>query len=191
MLERAERECAAIIRIFDALLRLAEIEGGRHPAALAPRDLRALIEDVAETMEPVLADHDGTLTLEAGARPMVAGDADLLGQMLVNVLDNVVTHTPRGTRARLSLASESGFARITVADDGPGLAEADRARVVQAFERAAQAETRGSGLGLAIVQAIVRFHGGTLRLDDARPGLAVRIALPLMPPDACAGSAAG
>lgn len=191
VLERAERECAAIIRIFDALLRLAEIEGGRHPAALAPLDLGALIEDVAETMEPVLADHDGTLTLEAGARPMVAGDADLLGQMLVNVLDNVVTHTPRGTHARLSLASESGFARITVADDGPGLAEADRARVVQAFERAAQAETRGSGLGLAIVQAIVRFHGGTLRLDDARPGLAVRIALPLMPPDACAGSAAG
>ncbi len=94
---------------------------------------------------------------------MVAGDADLLGQMLVNVLDNVVTHTPRGTHARLSLASESGFARITVADDGPGLAEATARAWCRRSSARPRRKTRGSGLGLAIVQAIVRFHGGTLR----------------------------
>lgn len=191
VLERAERECAAIIRIFDALLRLAEIEGGRHPVALAPLDPAALIEDVAETMEPVIADRGGALTLGAMPRLTIAGDADLLGQMLVNLLDNVATHTPPGTAAQLSLVGEGGFACITVADDGPGLAAADRVRVVQAFERAAQVDARGSGLGLAIVQAIVRCHGGTLRLDDARPGLAVRIALPLIPPGAGVGCAAG
>ncbi len=187
--ERAEKECAAIIRIFDALLRLAEIEGGRHPAAFAPLDLGALVEDVAETMEPVLADHGGALVLDGVAHPVVAGDADLLGQMLVNLLDNVVTHTPPGTAARLSLAIEGGCARIVVSDDGPGLAQDDRTRVVRAFERAARADTRGSGLGLAIVQAIVRFHGGTLQLGDACPGLSVEVALPLTPRDACGDSA--
>ncbi|WP_294235840.1 HAMP domain-containing sensor histidine kinase [uncultured Sphingomonas sp.] len=190
ILERAERECAAIIRIFDALLRLAEIESGRHPAAPAPLHLGALIEDVAETMEPVLADHGGALATGPVAPLMVSGDADLLGQMLVNLLDNVVTHTPPGTSARLSLVREGGVARITLSDNGPGLAEVDRARVLHAFERAALPAARGSGLGLAIAQAIVRFHGGTLALDDARPGLAVQIRLPLSPPGAAADCAA-
>lgn len=177
--ERAERECAAIIAIFDALLRLAEIETGRHPTAMTPLPLRPLIEDVADTMEPVLADHGGRLDVGRLDDVTITGDADLINQLLVNLLENVATHTPAGTCARLSLEQDGEGALITIRDDGPGLAAGDRARVVRPFERGSGAgAARGSGLGLAIAQAIVRFHHGRLELGDAAPGLEVRVRIP-------------
>ena len=72
---------------------------------------------------------------------------------------------------------------ITLADDGPGLAEADRARVLRPFERGqGKGTSRGSGLGLAIAQAIVRFHDGALHLRDGAPGMVVEIRFPAYAP---------
>ena len=177
--ERAERECAAIIGIFDALLRLAEIESGQHPTAVGTVALRPLIEDIADTMEPVLADRGGRVTIGRLDDACVQGDADLINQMLVNLLENVATHAPRGTRAELSAMRDGDTVVMKVRDDGPGLAPEDRVRVTRPFERgAASTGRRGSGLGLAIVQAIVRFHHGHLALRDAAPGLIVEIRLP-------------
>ena len=195
-LERAERECASIISIFDALLRLAEIESGRHPAAMGRLSLRPLIEDVADTMDPVIADRGGTLEVGRLDDVAITGDANLINQLLINLLENVATHTPVGTRARLSLERDADGAVITLRDDGPGLAAGDLARVTRPFERgatAAASAARGSGLGLAIAQAIVRFHHGRLDLADAAPGLEVRVHIPANDapnPFATAGSAA-
>ncbi|WP_084582938.1 sensor histidine kinase [Sphingomonas azotifigens] len=182
-LERAERECAAIIAIFDALLRLAEIETGRLPRVMAPLSLRPLLEDVADTMEPVLADHGGRLEVGRLDDVTITGDADLLNQLLVNLLENVATHTPAGTSARLSLERDEAGALITIRDDGPGLGPGDHHRLLRPFERGAAAgDVRGSGLGLAIAQAIVRFHRGRLDLGDAAPGLEVRVQIPANDP---------
>lgn len=171
---QAERECTAIIAIFDALLRLAEIETGSLPAAMGTLALRPLIEDVTDTMEPVIADRGGRLEIARLDDVAIAGDADLINQLLVNLLENVATHTPKGTCAWLSVERADGGALITISDDGPGLAARDRERVVQPFERGMQAgPTRGTGLGLAIAQAIVRYHNGRLDLADATPGLRV------------------
>ena len=179
LFERAERECASIIAIFDALLRLAEIETGRHPSAIGSLSLRPLIEDIVDTMEPVIADHGGTLATGHLDDVTIDGDADLINQLLINLLENVATHTPAGTSARLSLERASDGAVITVSDDGPGLAIDDRVRVTRPFERGGTAAgALGSGLGLAIVQAIVRFHHGQLDLRDAAPGLEVRVRIP-------------
>ncbi len=179
LLERADRECASIISIFDALLRLAEIETGQHPSAMDRLSLRTLVEDVAETMEPVIVDHGGTLEVDRLEDAVITGDADLINQLLVNLLENVATHTPAGTSARLSLGREEGMVVITVCDDGPGLAMSDFARVTQPFERGRSAPPEnGSGLGLAIASAIARFHRGSLDLADAAPGLRVRVRLP-------------
>jgi len=179
LLERAERECASIIAIFDALLRLAEIETGQHPSAMEALSLRLLVEDVAETMEPVVVDHGGTLRIERSDDVAIIGDADLINQLLVNLLENVVTHTPAGTDATVSLTEEEGAAVITVRDDGPGLGLDDYARVTQPFQRGrAAAAGEGSGLGLAIARAIAGFHGGSLDLADAGPGLRVRVRIP-------------
>jgi signal transduction histidine kinase len=179
LIERAERECASVIAIFDSLLRLAELETGRHPSAMATVALDELVEDVAETMEPVIADAGCALVTGPLASVVIKGDTGLLNQLLVNLLENVATHTPSGTRAMLSLRREAGDAVIAIADDGPGLAQEDRQRVLRPFERGqAAAGRRGSGLGLSIAQAIVRFHGGRLDLRDRAPGLEVRMIFP-------------
>ena len=180
LLERAERECASIIGIFDALLRLAEIETGQHPSAMDALPLASLVEDIAETMEPVIFDHGGTLRIERLDDTIVTGDPDLISQLLINLLENVATHTPPGTSAVLSLTREDGMAVITVRDDGPGLATGDFARVTRPFQRGLAAmERNGSGLGLTIAHAIARFHHGTLDLEDAAPGLMVRVCFPM------------
>ena len=182
LVECANRECAAIIATFDALLRLSEIEAGRHPAGLGRIDLSAVVEDVAETMEPVLADAGGALELGELASAPVLADNALVQQLLLNLLENVVLHTPAGTRARLSVARDDARAEavLTVADNGPGIAESARARMIEPFARGTEAPShRGHGLGLAIGQAIARFHGGAIELGDACPGLSIELRLPL------------
>jgi signal transduction histidine kinase len=179
LLDRAERECSAIIGIFDALLRLAEIETGQHPTAMASVPLRPLVEDIADTMEPVMTDRGGTLGVRRLDDVTVIGDPDLINQLLINLLENVATHTPPGTNVTLALEQGAGGATITIRDDGPGLDAGDRMRVTQPFERGSAVMSReGSGLGLAIASAIARFHRGSLELVDAAPGLEVRICLP-------------
>ncbi|MBT2188293.1 HAMP domain-containing sensor histidine kinase [Sphingobium nicotianae] len=195
LFENADRECLAIINIFDALLRLAEIETGRHPSNMASLALRPLIEDVVDTMEPVIADHGSRLELGRLDDVTISGDPDLINQLLVNLLENVATHTPSGTSAMLSLARDAGDAVITICDNGPGLPAADLARVTQAFQRgSASAKVRGSGLGLAIARAIARFHKGSLDLSNRWPGLEVRVHIPandgiILPVDADSAAA--
>jgi signal transduction histidine kinase len=179
LLDRAERECRSIIAIFDALLRLSEIEAGRHPAAMAPLDLASIIEDVAETMEPVIADAGSTLHVGPLAQASIKADVGLLQQLLVNLLDNIALHTPASTQARITLQREGDCAVVILADNGPGIAAQERHRVIRPFERGQASAQSGSGLGLAIAQAIMRFHQGTLELADNQPGLTVRLRFPL------------
>lgn len=182
LLDRAERECRSIIAIFDALLRLSEIEAGRHPAALVSLDLATVLEDVAETMEPVIADAGSMLQLGPMSSTMIEADVGLLQQLLVNLLDNIALHTPASTLAHISLEYESANAVVVIADNGPGIAAEERHRIIQPFERGHSASTTGSGLGLAIAQAIMHFHRGALELADNRPGLTVRLSFPLSGP---------
>ncbi|MGQ4827511.1 ATP-binding protein, partial [Enterococcus faecalis] len=109
----------------------AEIESGRHGAAMIDLSLAGLVEDVAETMEPVLSDAGGTLTTGPLEPVTIQGDPGLLTQLLVNLLENVATHTPAGTSARLSLRRERGDAVLVLEDDGPGLAREEGARVLR------------------------------------------------------------
>ncbi len=176
----AKRECTAIIATFEALLRLSEIGAGRHDAPRAPLPLSDLLEDVANTMEPVLIEAGCALTIGPFAPAVVVGDRSLFQQLFVNLLENVALHTGPGTHARLALRIEAAEAVITLADDGPGLPAPERQRVLRAFERGRdQDQAHGSGLGLAIAQAIVRFHHGSLRLLDAAPGVCVEMRLPI------------
>jgi signal transduction histidine kinase len=175
----AEHECTAIIATFEAMLRLSEIKAGRHDAPREPLPLAELLEDVGNTMEPVLMEADCVLAIGPFVPATVIGDRSLLQQLFVNLLENVALHTAPGTKARLALRREGDEAVVTLADDGPGLPEADRARVLRPFERGrVAASSRGSGLGLAIAQAIVRFHDGSLRLLDAGPGMIVELRFP-------------
>jgi two-component system sensor histidine kinase TctE len=95
-------------------------------------------------------------------------------------LDNAITYAGRGGQITLRCFSEAGAAVLEVEDDGPGIAPADRGRVLQRFQRGAQELGTGSGLGLAIVSDIARAHGARLSLNDGAgnaqgAGLRVRV----------------
>jgi two-component system sensor histidine kinase TctE len=120
---------------------------------------------------------------------MVAGNAVMLREMLSNVIDNAIRYTPTGGRitVRVVLERDKRLVHLEVEDTGPGIAPAERPKVVERFYRILGREGDGSGLGLAIVREISTMHGGTLTIDDhvyqTSPRLAgtlVRISLPLI-----------
>ncbi|RSV17260.1 sensor histidine kinase [Sphingomonas sp. ABOLG] len=182
-IERSIADIDSILSLFAALLRIAEVEAGGLRAYFRPVALTATVEALAESY--ALAAEDGRRALVTRLEPgiTVNGDRDLLAQIVVNLLENALRYTPPGARITLSLISGKDSAHptveLTIADDGPGIAEADRARALQPFERMASGGS-GHGLGLSLVAAIVASHGGTIELADNAPGLSVRIILPRM-----------
>ena len=107
------------------------------------------------------------------------GDRELLTQLLVNLVENGLRHTPPGSTVTVTLARRDGAAEIVVADDGPGIPADDRDRALRRFVRLeASRSTPGSGLGLSLAAAIAELHGIALRLGDNRPGLAVSLVFP-------------
>lgn len=182
-IERSIADIDSILSLFAALLRIAEVEAGGLRAYFRPVALTATVEALAESY--ALAAEDGRRALVTRLEPgiTVNGDRDLLAQIVVNLLENALRYTPPGARITLSLTSGKDSAHptaeLTIADDGPGIAETDRARALQPFERMASGGS-GHGLGLSLVAAIVASHGGTIELADNAPGLSVRIILPRM-----------
>ena len=178
-LETAIAMSDELLEMFAAMLRIAEIEGGDRRAAFATLDLAGLAEEIATMMQPVVADGDRTLTLKPSPVAEIVGDRQLLGQMLVNLIENALRHTPPGTRIEIGVATTGTTATLTVTDTGPGIPEDQRKLALRRFGRLdASRHDEGHGLGLPLIQAIVRLHRGTIALEDAAPGLRVVMALP-------------
>jgi two-component system OmpR family sensor kinase len=119
----------------------------------------------------------------AAAQPVrIEGDPDALRTLLRNLIDNAVRYTPAGGRVDVTVeavpaADAAGGARLSVSDDGPGIAPAERARVFDRFYRRAGTEPPGSGLGLAIVKAIADAHGATVQLADGPSGRGLTVSV--------------
>ncbi len=170
--ERGIAELDGIIGVFQALLRIAEIEAGARRSAFAGFDLAAVLEDAAD-LYGAAADERG-LAFSVALPPVLpmVGDRDMLLQAAANLLDNAIKFTPPGGTVRLSAERRGGEVTIIVSDTGPGIAATDRDRVVERFYRAEQSRgTPGAGLGLALVLAVAQLHGGRLDFEDATPGL--------------------
>ncbi|WP_341898852.1 ATP-binding protein [Ferrovibrio terrae] len=168
-----------LIGVFNALLRLAELDSGLRRAGFARIDLSALVEDAAELYGPAAEAKGITLTCEAEAGLGVDGDRYLLAQAVGNLLDNAVKYTPAGGSIRLSAGQSDGHLMLAVADSGPGIPDAERGRVTERFYRGdTSRHAEGVGLGLSLVEAVARLHGGTLQLDGNNPGLRAVLALP-------------
>ncbi|MGO4325761.1 ATP-binding protein [Cupriavidus sp. 2TAF22] len=164
------------------LLTLARQEPGAATPPHEPVDLRALAQSVVAEMTQAALDRRIDLGLDAsgGAQPLlVRGDPDALRILLTNLVDNALRYVPAGGRVDVQVAADgSGAAELVVRDDGPGIAADERARVFDRFYRVPEAPTGGSGLGLAIVAEIAQSHGARVALEDAAPGLRVRVAFP-------------
>ena len=102
---------------------------------------------------------------------MLANDRQLLAQMISNLVENALSHTPAGSTVSLAVAAGPS---IIVADNGPGIPLEERERVFDRFYRLDRSRTTsGSGLGLALVKAIAGLHGLAIALEDNQPGLRV------------------
>ncbi|MGO9772100.1 MAG: ATP-binding protein [Roseiarcus sp.] len=177
--DAAIEDVEGVLETFNALLRIAQIQAGARRAAFTPLDLAAIARDVAEAFQPAADDENKTLTVETATPLPLAGDKELLSQMVANLVDNALRHTPPGTRIEVGAGMIEGAGALVVADTGPGVPEAERARIFESFYRldAARAPP-GHGLGLSLVAAIAELHGLKIVVADNRPGLRVVLKLP-------------
>ncbi|MGR3984017.1 MAG: ATP-binding protein [Gammaproteobacteria bacterium] len=179
-LEAAIKEADSLLSTFNALLRIARIEAGQMKPGSGEIDFRALIEDVAEFYAPLAEEKQQRIgtALEAGIT--ARGDRDLMFQALANIIENSVKYTPRRGAISISLRRREGAARISIADNGPGIPESEFENVFRRFYRLDQSRSSsGNGLGLSLVSAVVAMHGGGIELQCSHPGLRALITLPL------------
>ncbi|MGV3489853.1 MAG: sensor histidine kinase [Devosia sp.] len=176
-------ESDKLIKTFNALLMIARAEAGTPSGALSEIDLSAVVADVAELYGPLAEDEGLTLDTDIAMGIKLNGNRELLGQALVNLIENALKYYEpiegKAGRIVVGLKAERGRVLVTVADNGPGIPEADRGRVVERFVRLEESRTEpGSGLGLSLVAAVAKLHKGELRLEDNAPGLRAVIDLP-------------
>ncbi|MGW4820534.1 HAMP domain-containing sensor histidine kinase [Streptomyces sp. NPDC004227] len=164
-----------LTRLVDDLLQLARLDA-RPRLRARPVDLDEIVftevREARRRTRLVIDQH-------AVGAARVAGDEDALARVVRNLLDNALRHAD--TRIDVSLGTLGDTAQLTVADDGPGIPEADRERVFGRFTRLDDARARdtgGSGLGLAIVRDTVTAHHGSTRIEDNRPGARLVVLLP-------------
>jgi len=176
--------CAAIndtdqiLSIFASLLRISQVEAGGRKLKFAAVDLSALCERVFRIYLPVAEDYGHRLTANLAHGMVVQGDQELLTQMVINLIENAIHHTPEGSAIELALAGDMGGV-LAVTDDGPGIPKDQTEKVLQRFYRLSSSRgSPGHGLGLALVAAVVQLHGGQIALEDAAPGLRVSIRFP-------------
>jgi signal transduction histidine kinase len=176
-----------VIRIFDALLRLAEIDSGMRRSGFVPLDAADLAASAVEFYEPAAELKDIELRFSAQGPVVIAGDPVLLAQALGNLIDNALKFAPKHGVIEVSvLRRDDGAAELSVTDNGPGIATAEKSKVVERFYRGdASRGTPGVGLGLSLVQAVAKLHGSVLELLDQTPGLRVVLRIPA---DTLAGS---
>jgi signal transduction histidine kinase len=185
-IDRAQSDLDGVVAIFNALLRIAEIEAGARRSAFADVDLAPPLLDLTELYGAAAEERGQTLSTDLPVSLPAYGDREMVQQAVANLLDNALKFSPPGSTIRLTAASEPGAGvRIVVADHGPGIPARDRARATERFFRGETARnTPGCGLGLALVQAVATLHQGSLLLEDNQPGLRAVLTLATRPPAA-------
>jgi signal transduction histidine kinase len=181
IVDSALRSSKRMSRLIGDLLLLARADAGRLPAHRRV-DLAEIAGDAAAEVAPLMGDRELILDNERPLR--VEGSRDELHRMVLNLLDNAIRHTPRGSCVELRLCENGGDALVEVADDGPGIPEPMRTQVFDRFVRgtgpADTARGSGTGLGLAIVSAVAESHGGSVEATESASGGALfRARIPL------------
>ncbi|MEO9131108.1 MAG: HAMP domain-containing sensor histidine kinase [Sphingomonas sp.] len=178
-LKRAIGQSDDLLSLFAAILRISEVEGGEIARTFATIDLSELVRDLCDSYAPAVSDDGRSLECTCDAGIALHGDRELIAQAVINLLDNAQRHTPPGTRITVAADADGEWIRLSVADNGPGVAAEDRPRIVRRFTRLDSSRaTPGHGLGLNLVAAIAAAHGGTLLIEDNRPGLRATMVLP-------------
>ena len=145
-------------------------------------DLGTVMADMAELYAPLAEEKNVALGVTPSGALSIVGNRSLISQALANLIDNAIKYTPAEGHITISAGETPSGVNLTVADSGPGIDAADRARVLERFVRLeASRNSPGTGLGLSLVAAVARLHQARLTLDDNHPGLKATISFPRMP----------
>lgn len=178
-LEQATAGLDEALRLFGAVLDLAEIDAGRARAQFRPVDLAEIVERVVDAYRAEIEASSRQLSVSLAREAVVAGDADLLARALANLIENALKYSHDTARIDVSVTAQADGVTIAVADDGPGVSDDEVAVMLRPFGRLDRARrASGNGLGLAIADAVARLHLGTLFFARLKPGLAVEIKMP-------------
>ena len=182
MLEEVDR----LTTLVDTLLRLSHGDAGTVRLAREPVDLGQLTRDVDSSLGILAEERNQRITVDDSDRVVAAVDRLVLREAVTNLLDNAIKYGPAGSVIDVRARLDGDQAVIAVADQGPGVAAAHRARIFDRFFRLDEARSRengGTGLGLAIAKWAVEEHGGRIDVDENPSGGSVfRITLPLTAP---------
>jgi signal transduction histidine kinase len=176
-LEIIARQANRMERLVRDLLRLARLEAGREPVEPSPTDVEALFADIVTELEGGLEAKRQRVVTEIGpAAGTLVVDGAKLHDALRNLVENAIAYAPPSTTITLAARRQDGECVITVADEGPGIPEADRSRIFERFYRVDKARSResgGTGLGLSIVKHLVSILGGEVKAENRPSGGAI------------------
>jgi signal transduction histidine kinase len=178
--EAAVLEAESLLETFAALLRIAQVEGTSPRAGFHEMNLGTTLDSVVDAYRPDAEEAGHPLIADIAPGIVIRADQELLTQAISNLIENALRHTPAGTRIEVQLfRSRDDHVHLIVQDNGPGVTDEDRPRLVNRFYRGERSRsTPGNGLGLSLVAAVADLHGAKLRLEDAKPGLRATIDFP-------------
>jgi signal transduction histidine kinase len=173
-------ELDRVQRTLATLLQIARTEADGVTTHGDEVDLAALAANMVELYLPGMRAAGLDVTLDAPEPANLTGNRQLLAQLITNLLENVLKYVPAGGHVNVSVRNTAVGIALTVADNGPGIAAADRAAALRPFVRVgdAAAKATGSGLGLSLAAAVARLHRAPLTLGDNSPGLIVHCEFP-------------
>lgn len=168
-----------MLSLFSAMLAIAEVEAGGDSVRMTSLNLSRLVMEIAETYEPALEDRSRSYKFSCDQGITIQGNRALIAQMMANLLDNALRHTPEGVAVAVDLTAHPEEAELCVSDNGPGIPPEDRERVFDRFIRLEGSRTTpGHGLGLSLVASIAKAHGGSAAIHDNHPGVRMMVRLP-------------
>jgi len=159
-------------------LKIGQIEANAQRQGFETVPMSDLVAELAEIYEPVAAENGKQLEARIAPDVELRGDRALLAQMISNLLENAIEHTPAGTHISVELDAAEDGRRLVVADDGPGIPPAEGARIFERFYRLDRGRSKpGNGLGLSLVKSICGLHGFAVRLAPGTGGARFEISM--------------
>lgn len=164
------RQAQRLTKMVDDMFMLAMADADARPLQIAPLYLDEVIDEVVDDIRPLGRTRQITLRSESGGETPFVGDEHLLRQLVTNLLENAIRHTPPHGTVTVALTRADGALRLQVADTGGGIGAGDVDRIFERFVRLGPAGSEsGGGLGLPIARWIAEAHGGTLVLESTGP----------------------
>ena len=169
-----------VINTFNSLLAISRVESGSISIDKEKIDINKLLENVIDLWEPLAEEREIILTDQSEKNILLDGNRNLLSQAISNLIDNAIKYGPNGNKINVGAKFEKDNVILWVSDNGPGVPDADKERVLERFTRLdISRNTQGTGLGLSLVNSSIKFHKGSISLLDSNPnGLIVKLVLP-------------